>query len=44
MVIEPAHDFRHPVHHVDIGLGVEMAEDFVGVIQHIDVTYLTRGT
>jgi len=36
-------NLRHPVHHIEVGLGVQMAEDLVGVIQHIDVSNLACG-
>src|SRR6266702_8725485 len=43
VIVEPAHHLQHPVHHIEVGLGVQMAEHLVGVIQHIDVSNLACG-
>ena len=36
-VVEPAEHLRHRVDHVDVGLGVEAAEEGVGEFQGVDV-------
>src|SRR6187401_1199707 len=35
MIVEPAHGLRHPIHHVEISLRVEMPENFVCVVERV---------
>ena len=37
LVIQPARYFGHLVHQVDVSFGIQMAEDFVGVVENVDV-------
>ena len=41
MIVEPAHGLRHPIHHVEISLRVEMPENFVCVVERIDMKHFT---
>src|SRR4030095_10215823 len=37
MIVQPAHGLRHPIHHIEISLRVEMPENFVCVIERVDM-------
>ena len=37
MVVEPAEHLGRLVDQVDVGLGIEVAEDVVGVLEHVEV-------
>src|SRR6185295_12843304 len=39
LVVKPARHLRHFVDEIDVGFGVEMAKELVGVVKHVDVMH-----
>src|SRR5271169_6617453 len=37
IIIQPAQNFRGLVDQIDVGFGIEVAEDLVGVFEHVEV-------
>src|SRR5690242_7919298 len=44
LVVEPAGHFRHFVDEIDVGLRVEIAKEFVRVVEHVEVLDFTMFT